>query len=702
MNLFTAFSRKPEPEPFSYTPLPHDRAIRLLHLVPDRTQHHGFSLVLQAADLDNAPKFCALSYTWQRAVVKTPAELEPDYREAPALVSVLCNGKRLEITENAFDFLCRIFSCGQFRADKTQVGANHVWIDSICINQSDARDRSHQVSLMGDIYFKCGGTIVWLGKEEPDPGTRWVVESFIPNFMELYRRRGVGMLRTKGPLCSDAEIGAELGEDVCGGWRKHYLHFFMFLARRRWFSRGWVAQEVILKAIFKNNLVLVVCGMSCFSVAWAVLNDFLQALMTLSWSRPLADRLCLQSSTRPWHVPLTRLFQNAHSLNRLGQLVLDNWDGSKTSAILEHRHEPTTDMERAYSLLYEFVNRMRDRYFADRRDHIYGCYGLVARTLKPDVSDHPLSPDYNLGDAELYIRTTWTLVQNMARLNILNYVEPPSQNRFAELPSWVPNFSRIHLARLIEMGRTNGQKIDASQRRTPHSAIRLTNQNELVLRGARLTTVSQKGPRLTRKRTSNMDWFLRLLSEHGHYHPTNEPSEEALSRTILANYFYWDTPNQTHIDEFREWWTVALTCRIKRLEGNLQGSSVALTGALKSLGKRSAWFPSMDEVTEALKIDPGNRDRTSPAYAVEVAYLRLVWPTRVFFVSSGGHFCFATDDVEPDDEVWLLEGGKTPFVLRPRAEGGYQLVGDAYVHGVMYGEAMTPGFVEGFGPVTIV
>lgn len=40
------------------------------------------------------------------------------------------------------------------------------------------------------------------------------------------------------------------------------------------------------------------------------------------------------------------------------------------------------------------------------------------------------------------------------------------------------------------------------------------------------------------------------------------------------------------------------------------------------------------------------------------------------------------------DKVWLLEGGKVPLVLRKTETGeGWLLVGEAYIHGIMRGEA---------------
>ena len=39
------------------------------------------------------------------------------------------------------------------------------------------------------------------------------------------------------------------------------------------------------------------------------------------------------------------------------------------------------------------------------------------------------------------------------------------------------------------------------------------------------------------------------------------------------------------------------------------------------------------------------------------------------------------------DEVWILNGCMTPFILR-RTERGHLLVGECFVHGIMYGEAI--------------
>jgi hypothetical protein len=61
---------------------------------------------------------------------------------------------------------------------------------------------------------------------------------------------------------------------------------------------------------------------------------------------------------------------------------------------------------------------------------------------------------------------------------------------------------------------------------------------------------------------------------------------------------------------------------------------------------------------------------------------------RSFFTMKGGYMGLGPNTLEEDDIVVLLYGGDVPYVLRPRSEGGYVLVGEGYVHGVMLGELM--------------
>jgi hypothetical protein len=58
------------------------------------------------------------------------------------------------------------------------------------------------------------------------------------------------------------------------------------------------------------------------------------------------------------------------------------------------------------------------------------------------------------------------------------------------------------------------------------------------------------------------------------------------------------------------------------------------------------------------------------------------------FVTKKGHLGLGLDHVDPGDAVAVLIGCQVPFVLRKSVGGKYEIVGEAYVDGIMDGEAV--------------
>lgn len=108
--------------------------IRLLHLdaYDDMTQPlHGY---LRPTRLSQRPEYVALSYTWA------------DQNSDRALCDRIFLGNAwtpFAVTSNCAAALRRLQSRG---------GTRVVWIDAICIDQANNGERSHQVSMMRDIF----------------------------------------------------------------------------------------------------------------------------------------------------------------------------------------------------------------------------------------------------------------------------------------------------------------------------------------------------------------------------------------------------------------------------------------------------------------------------------------------------------------------------------------------------------------------
>lgn len=81
--------------------------------------------------------------------------------------------------------------------------------------------------------------------------------------------------------------------------------------------------------------------------------------------------------------------------------------------------------------------------------------------------------------------------------------------------------------------------------------------------------------------------------------------------------------------------------------------------------------------------------------------LRDMIVNQAFFITRQGYIGIAPPTIERGDDVCVLAGGNVPFVLRPKVMGNglsnqtnytsraYSFVGNAFVYGIMFGEAVT-------------
>jgi hypothetical protein len=122
---------------FTYDPLHGPSSMRFVELLPDRINNQ-----IQANLINHngqQAKYRCLSYMWG-----PPTE---DYK-------ILLNGQAFSVRQNLYTFLN--MATGYFPNEP-------LWIDAICINQTDLVEKSHQVQRMGEIYRDAEEVLVWLG-----------------------------------------------------------------------------------------------------------------------------------------------------------------------------------------------------------------------------------------------------------------------------------------------------------------------------------------------------------------------------------------------------------------------------------------------------------------------------------------------------------------------------------------------------------
>lgn len=128
----------------TYThPIHHGRQFWLIYLLPAHEHRERLECSCQVFDIGEAPPYGALSYVW--------GEKRPP-------VNIVCNGRTIGIQPSLETALKRL---------RLQDSTRIIWVDAVCINQSDNAEKNHQVSLKGSIYSMARGVVIWLGHVDP-------------------------------------------------------------------------------------------------------------------------------------------------------------------------------------------------------------------------------------------------------------------------------------------------------------------------------------------------------------------------------------------------------------------------------------------------------------------------------------------------------------------------------------------------------
>jgi hypothetical protein len=121
-----------------------ETSIRLLHF--SRSEDGIFTGRLRRFPIAGAPHYYTASYVWGE-------------RKYTGFTINVKTGT-LPILDSLVPFLKMVTRHSDFKA------SDWWWIDSLCINLDDSREREKQVRIMADIYKKARRAIVWLGEEK--------------------------------------------------------------------------------------------------------------------------------------------------------------------------------------------------------------------------------------------------------------------------------------------------------------------------------------------------------------------------------------------------------------------------------------------------------------------------------------------------------------------------------------------------------
>ncbi|KAK3997796.1 heterokaryon incompatibility protein-domain-containing protein, partial [Cladorrhinum sp. PSN332] len=273
-----------------------------------------------------------------------------------------------------------------------RVTPQRIWIDAICIRQTDVEEKSRQLPLMGKIYSLASDVLVWLGLETED-----------------------SQLAIRYAPTSPAN-------------KDHVFEVAMSLwsvLRRPWFSRLWVVQEVALAAHPRGPFVLI----GTQSVRWEGLARLIKQTITASLELQ-TWRLSMETVKDP----LGPKRADQIAAFDLRAAAFTNLEDMRQEVVRsKKRHDPEGTGIQLSAALGQTLSYLT----TDPRDKVYGLLGIV----RSDYYQLAISPNYQKRTDEIFMDATLSILTIDGDSGL--YFHYPTLSRpdeTAPVPSWVLDF----------------------------------------------------------------------------------------------------------------------------------------------------------------------------------------------------------------------------------------------------------------------
>ncbi|KAK8108523.1 hypothetical protein PG984_014324 [Apiospora sp. TS-2023a] len=686
------------PLPKPYRRIDASRFIRLVVIEPGNWES---PISYSFLDRDPTDDYVALSYAWGSPRVTRP---------------VLVDGTELQVTVNLESALRHL---------RREWEPLTLWIDAISINQQDLDERSEQVSLMRSIYQHASRVIVWLGDGVRHRIVGLSRHSKTPARVTFYgddrddERMAEFLKRWSNPKSSANYTAMDvlcfvrtlLLQD-CADYslaRLHPSHLLgitealRMMLLSQWWTRMWVFQEVIVA----SSVVLQYSGVE------APLEMFTEAAS------------CLQDPRYAMNLPSDAATVLHHYSKTLSDVA--HWRGL-------WREKQSLGHLGGASELLGLLRATGMRKASDDRDRVFALLGLV------DLQER-LVPDYQQSPASVFMSVCWASIRETQTLEAL-CGDLGRKNR-SDLPSWTADWSAmVHDSdevriRMLEKYKACGdQKAIAMMSplslrdwivfclKMGHNQLWLPPWAKAVFKLLAPWKPHRPEPRYGTLKSTGIYKFLlktdsnqsalqsdspaKQVVEMFYEHPTggrlcgfarrvgtvqrvNEPVYEPIGPNIIIQNIKWiaDMQNLPKKDEHlrTEYGMTLSSARslvfdMKYVEGQYHRLQER---DLEALSRWADHITQPPDVTE----DQTSHPEVDSDTGFDVVFKTLA-ARRKTFRANNGSIGWGPLDTQPGDGVFVLPGGRTPFVLRSAADQHgvevLQLVGDCFLEGAMDGK----------------
>lgn len=643
-------------------PLQSSTSIRLIELIRGE-QDSDIVMSLETYNMPSLPVYIALSYTWGDPLT------HPYSAEKPSRM-VWVNSKQFTITPNLYDAL------DHWRGWKVEIGTVRplLWVDAICIDQSDLIERNHQVGLMSQIYSKAALVLSWIGRSDRDAWTALKLIFRFRPIVEIWESDKSQFIYSHDAdeLFERAGVTPVKPEE----W-KALISFY----RRQYFGRVWIVQEIVLA---KSSLLM----FGHYFIPWAELMNLSDMLVSCNWI-PILEGYGRTSIS----VKEPRLTLGAPAVYGHIRSICEQYSPGKSD---QSRDLAAYSSIKAFNCLLEIL-LYETRWFraTDPRDNIYAILSIVSHVFGTTYTKEDLwRPDYRLSVSKLFINVTREIATRTGSTSILSLVDH-DEKQLSDLPSWVPDYSASDIQALAFVCHSSLYRAFHVVQRSPDLAI---VGNEFFVCAVRWDTIIETeltGHPFTLQ--GSMDLCLQLPE----IYLNGQTRVEALWRTLIGDSVGRQSPADEAIGKsFLQYVLLTIATRIRKVLETWDGSKLEMHefASLFSLAdeRSQRWLPNVYEVEffwntfQAMRQDPEENEKMlrevgqkAHSYAAAIASLRH---GRKLFRTAGSLLGLAPKSAKHGDTVWFFPGSKVPFVLRHYDGKRHRLIGEAYLHGYMHGE----------------
>lgn len=610
---------------------------------------------------EETPEYVALSYPWKG-----------QYYSNPISRYVLLNGVIVKLGENAAAALWTL---------RPQSADIYIWVDSLCIDQKNAMEMDLQIKRMHEIYSQATRTKVWLGvmgvRLDEDDDMMEQIRKISTRAIETGLYDALKAMRAAAERGEDSEarswqnranaLVVQIHDST--EWSFGITYGFLDFQEMYYWKRIWILQEVALSPHLDFFYGITRESLSLEQIQAAA------ALFKLGLDRAGSG----QDMTGGFDFSKKGLL--SFRVKKFGIPLPSGPSSSPMSTVLELRDRYQVTPKDGLSLM-ELVLLLYagqdETGFTEPKDTVFALLSLATNATQ--FRDRLR---YTMGLDEIFCETARVIIEN-GQVDILAYCTPNTakSEQGAERmgPSWAPAWAS-YISRPIcgsplktafaSSGRGPFPGIPARDSRKPQ---------QLALHGVLVDTIESVGTSFQWETYANKDmdycnasaqleYMYQILR---FYAQSREKRSEIDSEDLSAVYV---TPVADRLVSSQGSILVCDRDRQYFIKG-WQDLRIYLHEHVRGEGGESESQVLSEELIAYFQ-SMGNCYGASPLLSVE-GYVG---------VARGA---------EPGDQIYLFAGAQFPYILRELKDNAdiadqedrFQLVGAAYVHGIMYGELL--------------